>query len=125
MPGLTYFKRSKTSMPDIPDIRMSSTATSILLSCASLTAVGPSAAVMISQSSLKMSRIDSRGPSSSSTTNNVPLRFAPATHSGGGETASDVGAETDIVIAQLRAQEYCSQNPPGSTRCYRYNKDQT
>jgi len=45
MSGFTYLRRSSTSMPDMPAMRMSSTATSILFCCASSMAVGPSSAI--------------------------------------------------------------------------------
>ena len=48
MSGFTYFSRSSTSMPDMPAMRMSSTATSILFFCASSMAVAPSSAIRIS-----------------------------------------------------------------------------
>src|SRR5208282_4949075 len=73
--GFTYLRRSKTSMPDMPAMRMSSTATSMGCFCASSIAVGPSSAISILYSSLKMTRSDCRGPSSSSTTSNVPRRL--------------------------------------------------
>src|SRR5437773_4056245 len=41
MAGSTYLSRSRTSMPDMPAMRMSHTATSTLCCCASLIAVGP------------------------------------------------------------------------------------
>ena len=76
MSGFTYLRRSNTSMPDMPAMRMSSTATSIGCFCASSIAVGPSSAISKSYSSLKMTRNDWRGPSSSSTISNVPRRLA-------------------------------------------------
>src|SRR5262245_4381780 len=54
-------------MPDMPPMRMSSTATSKGCFFASSMAAGPSSAISISNSSLKMTLRDTRGPSSSST----------------------------------------------------------
>jgi hypothetical protein len=73
--GFTYFRRSSTSMPDMPAMRMSSTAASMSFFCASSIAVGPSSAMSRSYSSLKITRSDWRGPSSSSTISSVPRRF--------------------------------------------------
>ena len=61
-------------MPDMPDMRMSHTATSTRLFCASSMASAPLLAASTSYSPLKMTRSDSRGQSSSSQINSVLRR---------------------------------------------------
>src|SRR5450756_1566606 len=104
--GFTYLRRSKTSMPDMPAMRMSSTATSMGCFCARAIAVGPSSAISISYSSLKMTRNDCRGPSSSSTTNNVPRRLRNVVLSP--STGLLLAINGAVVKAMSGNQSFCS-----------------
>src|ERR1039457_1850342 len=106
MLGFTYLRRSKTSMPDMPAMRMSSTATSMRCFCARLIAVGPSSAISISYSSLKITRSDCRGPSSSSTINNVPRRLRNVVLSP--STGLLLAINGSVVKAMSGNQPFCS-----------------
>src|ERR1035441_3585461 len=106
MLGFTYLRRSKTSMPDMPAMRMSSTATSMGCFCASSIAVGPSSAISKSYSSLKMTRSDCRGPSSSSTTNNVPRRLRNIVLSP--STGLLLAINSSVVKVMFGNQPFCS-----------------
>src|ERR1700677_3643082 len=78
MVGSISLRRFSTSTPDMPVMRMSRTATWILFLRASSIAAVPSLARWMLYSSLKTIFRDWRGPSSSSTINNVGFAAVPA-----------------------------------------------
>src|SRR5665811_352326 len=94
--GSTSLNRSRTSRPDMPTRRTSSTATSMVLFSASAIAVGPSPASRTLYSSLNMARNDWRGLSSSSTIKRVPRGLAGEAGSPGPDMSSN-GKAADIV----------------------------